>query len=303
MRNSTPRHPFHGTFSQNIASPFFSEVNQTGHHEQVACQGETIAGLRRCEVKLTTAFFCSDMDDRLDAIFGQEEEGGIVTPDQLGLSVEELSALLVTDEQQINRRGFLKTMAAGTGAVAALPLLASEANAEKRPGSRSQRESAKEKAEKTPEERLAESLTYVDDVYTNQLWKQYREAYLSVLKKKDVDSWKKMVEKEKAQKSRVSFPAEFTAYGKVFTAKPVEGLSAEPVESEKYGVDILGFSPDKYVSTGKPLPEEYRDRKYLLIRGHVPRENNPYCVLVARYLKDATAQQVRALVEDYRRKW
>lgn len=149
-----------------------------------------------------------------------------------------------------------------------------------------------------------DALIYIDSVYRTKVWERMCREYLSMLRKKDVETWRRQVEETDAEKMRTSFPAEYTAYAGVFTARPVEGLPAEAVVSKKHEFGIFAFTPHRFVSTGKLLPEKYRDRKYLLICTSVPSEkNNPYSVFFSKYLKDAPPAQVRDFVDWCKNHW
>lgn len=247
------------------------------------------------------------MDADLDAIFGREEEEHLLTPDALEQSAQQPTRLHLEDGQQLHRRHFLQALAAGS---LALPFLhaqeaeAGEAKVRKVNEVAFRGHKYQDLAHirnMTPKEIITDAVTAIPDTYTGGPFMKWYNQYRDVVEGKDVDTWNKWV-KDEGQKpgDTRSFPAEYTAYGNTFTMRPVDGVPPEGVHTTK-GYDVYAFSPDTFVSSGKQLPDKYRDRRYLMVRLHVPAEQNPYGVALSKYCGDATTEQIKAAVEWYRK--
>lgn len=158
-------------------------------------------------------------------------------------------------------------------------------------------------AEPSPElVKFRRDLAFVRDLYTGKRYEALKKDYLKQLTDRDTKAWQANVTSAGDQKRRKSFLAEYFAYSGEVEVVPFDKAVTFPVRTAKKRLQIFVFRPAKS-KTKEPLSDKLKNTTYLIVRGNVPLENNPYGVLVGQALRGYTKQEINELVEAYRKRW
>ena len=166
-------------------------------------------------------------------------------------------------------------------------------------------------ADPTPRqiEEFRRGLTSVGSVYAGSRFDALLNAYVTHLKGRDIAVWQRAVEIDGQKKHRTSFLSEYFAYSGdsevvPFQLSPLGGKDSPdwPLTTKKTRLHLFVFYPHKS-KTDEAIPDRLKKTAYLIIRGKVPLENNPYGVVLCQGLRGYTRQEVQELVEAYQKSW
>ena len=141
-------------------------------------------------------------------------------------------------------------------------------------------------------------LTHVDTALTGGPFKRWKSDYEDALS--TANDWRKSVAAANDTDTRTSRTAEVIAFSGQYRVESVPvGGRQFPITS-KGGYHVFVFRPTHQRSDNRwqVLPDSIRKRTYLLVRGLVPREHDPYCIVASTYLGGMTTQQVEDLVKE-----
>lgn len=156
-------------------------------------------------------------------------------------------------------------------------------------------------------DRLSRKLSAIRDVYAGERFERLTKTYGTMLRDRDVATWKAAVAQDGQRKHRTSFLAEVFAYSGDFEVAPVQLRIANsvlqwPLTTRKKRLQLFAFQPHKS-KTDEPLSDKFKETTYIIIRGKVPLENNPYGVVLCQALRGYTRLEIQRIVEAYQKSW
>lgn len=141
-------------------------------------------------------------------------------------------------------------------------------------------------------------LQRVDPDFTGGDFKRWQRDYLAALK--NHKQWQQVVKAAKDSDTRTSRAGEYLAFSGEFRIEPVQiGKYKFPLKT-KNGYQVFAFRAVAQKVKGKwvKVPTQVRKRTYLMVRGLVPRENNPFAIVTSTYTGKMSSKGVEALVKQ-----
>ena len=145
------------------------------------------------------------------------------------------------------------------------------------------------------------SLTHVIPAFAEGPTTEWKRIYHSALN--DSEKWKRIVRAEEDEDTRTSRAGEVLAFSGQYKVEPVKiGGFDFPVKSKGGGYTIFAYRAVKRLEKGRwvDVPDAIRKRRYLLVRGLVPRKNDPYDIVTCTYLGGLSEQDIVRLVNQSR---
>lgn len=164
-----------------------------------------------------------------------------------------------------------------------------------------QASSAETKSSDKKSRKLSEferQLRHIKPSFQGGPFKKWHTDYLAAIQ--DKKKWAVAVSKARDTTTRKSRAGEVLAFSGEYQVEVV------PVGKHKFPKTTQGnfrafvFRPVQRLNNGKweAVSDSIRNRKYLIVRGDVPSEHDPYAVVACIYLGGMTKQQIESLVNE-----
>ncbi len=141
-------------------------------------------------------------------------------------------------------------------------------------------------------------LRHIKPSFQGGPFNKWHTEYLAAIQ--DKKKWTTAVSRARDTTTRTSRAGEVLAFSGQYQVEVV------PVEKHKFPKTTQGkfhafvFHPVKRLHNGKweAVSDSTRNRKYLIVRGDVPSEHDPYAIVACIYLGGMTTQQIESLVNE-----